>query len=371
MTPSKLFERAIRHDGYKPDPEQQAAIIIFQNVYDELTQNTASLGWLEKLLIKTGLRTKTRSNGIYLWGGVGRGKTWLMNLFFDSLPFEQKTRIHFHHFMIDVHQRLDALSRKGRRQKNPLNKIAADFARQYRVLCLDEFIVTNIVDAMILHRLLKSLNQYSVTLVMTSNRIPDDLYLNGLQRERFLPAIELIKQITHVIHLDGKTDHRASLTHASNVAHIKGNESETIKFEEKMHELVGDTIKHGHILKIHNRHVQTIACGKGVVWFDFSVLCHSPRAAQDYIQLAEQFHTLLLSNVPIMDEYMDDKARRFIYLIDALYDKRVKLILSAEAEPGKLYTGDMLKFAYRRTLSRLIEMQSEQYNQTHHRDATK
>ena len=363
-TPSNLLEQAISDHGYSADPAQQSAIVAFQAVYDSLIQQAAASNWFKKLLAKIGLQKKSKTNGIYLWGDVGRGKTWLMNLFFDSLPFEQKTRIHFHHFMIDVHQRLDSLSKnKSSRQKNPLKKIAADFARQYRVLCLDEFIVTNIVDAMLLHGLLKALNQHHVTVIMTSNRTPDDLYLNGLQRERFLPAIALIKQTTQVIHLNGGIDHRSVLSRSDHAAHI--NESEIIKLEEKMHELAGDSIKHKHILNIHNRPVQTIACGEGVVWFDFNVLCHSPRAAQDYIQLAEQFHTLLLSNVPIMDEYMDDKARRFIYLIDALYDKRAKLILSTEAEPENLYTGDMLEFAFRRTLSRLIEMQSEQYNRPH------
>ncbi len=359
MTPSNLLEQAIDKHGYSADPAQQSAIVAFQAVYDSLAQQATPSNWFEKLIAKTGLKTKPKTTGIYLWGDVGRGKTWLMNLFFDSLPFEQKTRIHFHHFMISVHQRLDA----QKKQKNPLNKIAADFARQYRVLCLDEFIVTNIVDAMLLHGLLKALNQHHVTIIMTSNRKPDDLYLNGLQRERFLPAIELIKQTTQVIHLNGGIDHRSVLVSSKHASRI--DESEVIKLEEKMHQLAGDTLKHKHVLNIHNRPIQTIACGEDVVWFDFDVLCHSPRAAQDYIQLAEQFHTLLLSNVPIMDEYMDDKARRFIYLIDALYDKRVKLILSAEPEAEMLYTGDMLKFAFRRTLSRLIEMQSEQYNQSH------
>ncbi|MCK5263499.1 MAG: cell division protein ZapE, partial [Gammaproteobacteria bacterium] len=212
ITPSNLLEQAISEHDYSADPAQQSAILAFQAVYDSLIQQTAPTNWLEKLLAKIGLRTKPKTNGIYLWGDVGRGKTWLMNLFFDSLPFEQKTRIHFHHFMIDVHQRLDALSRnRNSKQKNPLKKIAADFARQYRVLCLDEFIVTNIVDAMLLHGLLKALNQHHVTLIMTSNRRLDDLYLNGLQRERFLPAIELIKQTTKVIHLDGGIDHRSVL----------------------------------------------------------------------------------------------------------------------------------------------------------------
>ena len=224
MTPSNLLKEAISKHGYSADAAQRSAIIAFQQVYDSLAQQATASNWLEILLIKVGLRAKAKTNGIYLWGGVGRGKTWLMNLFFDSLPFEQKTRIHFHHFMIEVHQRLS----EQKNQKNPLKKIAADFAKKYRVLCLDEFIVTNIVDAMLLHGLLKALNQHHVTVIMTSNRTPDDLYLNGLQRERFLPAIELIKQTTQVIHLDGGIDHRSVLNNEHS-AHI--DESEIIKLE--------------------------------------------------------------------------------------------------------------------------------------------
>ena len=361
MTPSKLLETAINEHGYSADAAQCSAINAFQAVYDSLLQQGTTNNSLNKLLSKIGLGKTYRTTGIYLWGDVGRGKTWLMNLFFDSLPFEQKIRIHFHHFMLEVHRRLDKLSRQqDAKKKNPLQIIAADFASQYRVLCLDEFIVTNIVDAMLLHGLLKALDAQGVTLVMTSNRKPDDLYLNGLQRERFLPAIELIRQITKVVHLNGGVDHRSVLS-SQQATHV--DESEIIKLEEKMHELAGDTIKHGHILTICNRPIQTIACGDGVAWFDFEILCNSPRATQDYIQLAEQFHTLLLSGIPVMDENMDDKARRFIYLIDTLYTRGTKLIISAAASPEQLYTGEMLKFAYRRTLSRLVEMRSDDYNQ--------
>ena len=361
MTLKKLLEKAITCDGYSVDPAQQSAIDAFQTCFDNLSQQQSNIPWYERLFEKLSQQPKNSSQGIYLWGDVGRGKTWLMNLFFNSLPFDQKCRIHFHHFMIDVHKHLDVL----KNQKNPLTKIASNYAEQYRVICLDEFIVTNITDAMLLHGLLRALNHHGVMLIMTSNRTPDDLYLNGLQRERFLPAIALIKHTSKVIHLNGKLDHRTVLSRNNESLHITDTESQETPLQQKMQALAGDDIKYDHILNIHNRPIQTIACGDGVVWFDFKVLCHSPRAAQDYIQLAEQFHTLLLSNVPIMDEYMDDKARRFIYLIDALYDKQVKLILSAEAEPCKLYIGDMLEFAFRRTLSRLIEMKSELYNQSH------
>lgn len=359
MSLEKQLEQAISRDGYRADPAQQSAIVAFQDCYDILVQQHSNTPWYARLFEKISNQPKNSSRGIYLWGGVGRGKTWLMNLFYNSLPFEQKHRVHFHHFMIDVHKQLGAV----KNQKNPLTRIASDYADKYRVICLDEFIVTNITDAMLLHGLLRALNHHGVMLVMTSNRTPDDLYLNGLQRDRFLPAIALIKHTSQVIHLNGEQDHRAVLDTNEDFLHISRNESDNTRLQQKIQLLAGGSLKSEHILNIQNRQVQTIACGDDVVWFDFEVLCNSPRAAQDYIQLAEQFNTFLLSNVPIMDEYMDDKARRFIYLIDALYEKRVKLIISAEAEPQHLYTGDMLEFAYRRTLSRLIEMQSQQYNQ--------
>lgn len=362
MTLKKLLEKAITRDEYSMDLAQQTAIDAFQNCYDSLCMQQSNAPWYGRLFSILSDQPKTDHQGIYLWGDVGRGKTWLMNLFFNSLPFDQKYRIHFHNFMIDVHKHLDALSRqKVTNQKNPLTKIASDYAEKYRVICLDEFIVTNITDAMLLHGLLRALNHHGVMLVMTSNRTPDDLYLNGLQRERFLPAISLIEHTSKVIHLDGELDHRTVLDKSDESLHVIESETDTTKLQQKMQALAGDSIKQNPVLSIQNRPVQTIACADGVVWFDFNVLCNTPRAAQDYIQLAEQFHTLLLSNVPIMDEYMDDKARRFIYLIDALYDRQVKIILSAEAEPENLYTGDMLEFAFRRTLSRLIEMQSERY----------
>jgi len=357
MPLKKLLEQAINNNGYSIDPAQQSAIDAFQCCYDNLSQQQSNVPWYERLFEKLGTQPRDSQQGIYLWGDVGRGKTWLMNLFYDSLRFDQKCRIHFHHFMIDVHKHLDAL----KNQKNPLTKLASNYAEQYRVICLDEFIVTNITDAMLLHGLLRALHHHGVMLIMTSNRIPDDLYLNGLQRERFLPAISLIKHTSKVIHLDGKIDHRSVLRKNDESMHIIETESDKSKLEKKMQELANSHIQKNQVLTIQNRPIQTIACSNGIVWFDFKILCHSPRAAQDYIQLAEQFHTLLLSNVPIMDEYMDDKARRFIYLIDALYDKHVRIFLSTETDPENLYTGDMLKFAFKRTLSRLIEMQSEQY----------
>lgn len=240
-----------------------------------------------------------------------------MNLFYESLPFENKKRTHFHHFMLDVQQRLG----QKQKQKNPLQLVARDISSQYRVLCLDEFIVTNITDAMLLCGLLDALFSQGTTLIMTSNRVPDDLYLNGLQRERFLPAIELIKQHTGVLHLNGSVDHRLALLELSDIYYSPITPQTDQALEQRLKALATDHIEYNKVLRIHDRPLQTIACADEIAWFDFNTLCDNPRAAQDYIILAQDFHTLLISNVPVMDEYLDDKARRFIYLVDELYDK--------------------------------------------------
>jgi len=301
-------------------------------------------------------------NGLYLWGGVGRGKTWLMNLFYEQLIIKQKKRIHFHHFMLDIHAELSQLNQQSnKKQKNPLQKIALQLAEKYKVLCIDEFIVTNITDAMILSELLQALFQYRMCLVVTSNRVPDDLYLNGLQRERFLPAIDLIKQHTEVFHLDNGIDHRASLLEKNDIYYSPVSDDINHKMSVQVTELAISPLIENKIITIQNRQIQTRSASDEVVWFEFESICSTPRAAQDYIELAQQFNTIIVSNIPVMDEYSDDKARRFIYLIDELYDRNVKLIASAEAEPEKLYNGNMLEFAFNRTSSRLIEMRSHQY----------
>jgi len=305
--------------------------------------------------------------GLYLWGSVGRGKTWLMNLFFEELTIKDKYRIHFHHFMLDIHEKLDTLSKQQNKQTDPLQHIARQLAKKYRVLCIDEFIVTNITDAMILSELLHALFRNQVCLVATSNRVPDDLYLNGLQRERFLPAIELIKNNTEVFHLDGGIDHRTALLELSDVYYFPVTEDTEKQISLRIHELAITPVVENKILRILDREIKTVSCSEEVVWFEFESICTSPRAAQDYIELAQQFNTVIISNIPVLDEYSDDKARRFIYLIDELYDRSVKLIASAEAAPENLYRGNMLEFAFHRTSSRLIEMRSHQYLSQSHR----
>ena len=316
-------------------------------------------------------RQINKTQGLYLWGGVGRGKTWLMNLFFDELNITQKKRIHFHHFMLEIHEQLTAINSPAHtksKTKNPLKHIAKQISKDYKVLCIDEFIVTNITDAMILSELLHALFKYKICLVATSNRVPDDLYLNGLQRDRFLPAIELIKTHTEVFHLDSGVDHRASLLENADTYYtpIDGNNTEQ-KIKIRMQELAITPITENQVLTIQNREIQTLRASDEIACFTFNAICSTPRASQDYIELAEKFSTIILLDIPLLDEYSDDKARRFIYLIDELYDRNVTLIASASAEPEKLYHGKMLEFAFHRTSSRLIEMRSKQYLTQSHR----
>jgi cell division protein ZapE len=286
-----------------------------------------------------------------------------MNLFYQSLPEQNKLRMHFHHFMLDVHEKLGSLEK----QKNPLTAIARDYAARYRVLCLDEFIVTNIADAMLLSGLLQALFNHGVTLVATSNRVPDDLYKNGLQRERFIPAIALIKQHTRIIHMDGNIDHRLALLEQDDIYYSPVTADTSERLAKHMKSLAPGTIIKDQVLTIHKRPVKTVMLADEIAWFEFKTLCDAPRATADYIQLARDYHTIILSNVPLMDENMDDRARRFIYLIDELYDRNVKLIISADASPEKLYTGSMLRFAFNRTSSRLIEMRSKEYLEKPHK----
>lgn len=364
MEPEKHYLKLVREKKIQPDNAQAEAVKRLQQLHRQLIEQDKKAGqFLPRIKNFLKDRQHTPVKGVYIWGGVGRGKTWLMNLFYDALPIKKKTRLHFHHFMLDIHARLSSYSNR----KNPLNNIARQLATQYQLICLDEFIVTNITDAMLLHGLLDALFSQGVTLVATSNRTPDDLYLNGLQRERFLPAIELLKTHTQVFHLKSTTDHRLSLLEQSDVYYQPVTEETENAMKKRFEAMAIEGVEYGVTLDVLDRPIPTIACADELVWFDFNILCDAPRAAQDYIELAECYHTIFLSRVPVMDEHLDDKARRFIYLIDELYDRRVKLVISAEDEPDALYTGDMLSFAYQRTSSRLIEMRSNEYLEQPHR----
>ena len=318
MSLAEHYKLALSQPDMVHDDAQQQAIIKLEALTTALTSDDKHplLAIIKRFSPLKRHRKKT-IKGIYLWGGVGRGKTWLMNLFYEELPIKEKSRVHYHHLMLNVHDQLAELNnKKGKKQKNPVRIIARQLAKKYKVLCIDEFIVTNITDAMILSELLSSLFKHQVCLIATSNRIPDDLYLNGLQRERFLPSIELIKRHTEVFQLDGGVDHRTALLEQTDVYYSPVTEETDQQITQKMDELAITKVIENKTLNILNRTIRTIRCSDDIAWFDFEDICSAPRAAQDYIELAQIFNTIIVSNIPIMDADSDDKARRFIYLID-------------------------------------------------------
>ena len=301
--------------------------------------------------------------GLYLWGGVGRGKTFLLDLFHEHLPLAEKRRVHFHRFMLEVHARIRELGER----EDPLAEVAAGYAASLRVLCLDEFFVSDIGDAMILGRLLQQLFERGVVLVTTSNTAPQNLYRDGLQRARFLPAIGLIERHCQVLHLQSPTDYRLrSLTQAPTYHQPLGAGADAA-LEECYVRLTADSVRDGEPLAINGRTIDTVDSSEGVAWFEFAALCEGPRAAADYIEIARDFHTVLVANVPGFDKRNEDAALRFVHLVDELYDRNVNLILSAAALPTGLYRGDRHAHAFERTASRLIEMQSEAFLAREHK----
>jgi len=295
--------------------------------------------------------------GLYIWGGVGRGKTFLMDLFFETLAVEEKKRIHFHRMMHEVHERLKSIGDV----KDPLDKVAADVARDTRVLCFDEFFVSDIGDAMILDRLLTGLFRRGVTLVTTSNSEPDGLYKNGLQRQRFLPAIEMLKTHTRVVHIDSGVDYRLRLLQQAGTYLSPNDDAALLKLQHFFDESASSQISAGGMLNINDREIRTRLCAKGIAWFDFAAICDGPRSPNDYIEIARWYPAVIISGVPQLDRAQEDQARRFIALVDEFYDRRVKLIVSAATALDTLYVGERLGFEFERTISRLIEMQSTDY----------
>ena len=295
--------------------------------------------------------------GLYLWGDVGRGKTFLMDLFFATLPLERKTRIHFHRMMGDVHDRLQAIVDT----EDPLDQVAADIARQVKVLCFDEFFVSDIADAMILGRLLDGLFRRGVTLVATSNSRPADLYRNGLQRERFLPVIDLLETHTQVLELGGDTDYRLRLLQQAGTYLTPADDDADARLTHYFLEIASGNVVDGRVLDILGRGIRTERCAKGVAWFDFEDICDGPRSQQDYIEIARWYPTVIVSNIPVLAADQENQARRFVALVDEFYDRKVKLMVSAAAKIETLYAGPKLTFEFQRTTSRLIEMQSTAY----------
>jgi len=302
-------------------------------------------------------REASAVKGLYIWGGVGRGKTWLMDCFFDCLPFEDKLRLHFHRFMHEVHAEL----KRHPDEVDPLLPVARHFRARARVICFDEFFVSDITDAMLLGRLFEHLFALGVTLVATSNVPPDDLYKEGLQRERFLPAIRELKSHTQLLHVDGDTDYRLRHMQGTDLFYVPAGKQADAYLTAFFTRLTGHQHAYTDALDINGRPIPTRSHADGVAWFGFEALCEGPRSQEDYIEIARGFHTVLLSGIPRFDADSEDAARRFIALVDEFYDRRVKLAASAAVPLDKLYAGKRLEFEFQRAESRLTEMQTKEY----------
>jgi cell division protein ZapE len=345
------------------DPAQLRALGILERVNRELTARPAPRqlpALLSRLLPQTSRPAPVR--GAYLWGGVGRGKTFMMDLLFESLPFDDKVRYHFHRLMNRVHGRLKTL----RDQQDPLATVAGELAGEARIICFDEFFVADIADAMLLARLLEALFERGVTLVATSNTAPQDLYRGGLQRQRFLPAIDLILQHTEVMHVDGLTDYRLRVLEAAEIWHAPLDQMADRNLDQYFRNMAPDRGTEGETLDVLGRNIVTRRRAEGIAWFDFGALCSGPRSQEDYIEIARWFQTVIISGVPPLDENHENEARRFIALVDEFYDRRVNLIVSAAEPIGRIYAGTRLCHEFERTRSRLLEMQSMEYLAAEH-----
>ena len=349
-----LYRQNLEKRGFVSDPAQWRAVQRLQRLYEEWSAYKARRSnALKRLLVKPAL-----PKGVYLWGPVGRGKSFLMDAFYGCVPLVRKRRVHFHHFMREIHRELDEL--KG--TEDPLAGVAARTARRYRLVCFDEFHVSDIADAMILGRFLEQAMERGVEFVMTSNYAPDDLYPNGLQRSRFLPAIELIKRRLDVVPVDNGTDYRRLKMEKLKVYHV-GTEAPL----ERIFADLKDVEEEHQPLDVEGRAIAYRKRAGGVVWFDFAVLCGGPRSYADYVDLARRFHTVLLSGVPRMSPKDSDAARRFTWLVDVFYDDKVNLVFSAQAEPERLFPAGEHAAEFQRTVSRLHEMQSVEYLRTERR----
>ena len=354
-----LYEQSLAKRGFVTDSAQWRAVERLQQLYEEWTAYKARRSNpLKRLLIKPAL-----PKGVYLWGPVGRGKSFLMDSFYLCVPLVRKRRVHFHHFMREIHRELDAL--KG--TEDPIAEVAEKTARRCRLICFDEFHVSDIADAMILGRFLEQATARGVQFVMTSNYHPDALYPSGLQRERFLPAIELLKQRLDVIGVDNGTDYRRLKMERVKVYHTGADADAVLN---RIFSELRDVEEEHHPLDVEGRKIPYRKRAGGLVWFDFAVLCGGPRSYADYVDLARRFHTVMLSGVPRLAPKNADAARRFTWLVDVLYDDRVKMVVSAEAPPEALFPEGENGAEFQRTVSRLHEMQSARYLQSERRRAS-
>ncbi|MFV8871649.1 cell division protein ZapE [Serratia fonticola] len=366
QSPLSRYQQALDAGEYQADAVQRQAVTKLDQIYQALQQLPAPAAanagkrrnllsrWLGKSEEAT---TQRPVQGLYMWGGVGRGKTWLMDLFFHSLPGDRKLRLHFHRFMLRVHEELTEL--QG--QENPLEIVADGFKAQTDVLCFDEFFVSDITDAMLLATLLQALFARGITLVATSNIIPDNLYRNGLQRARFLPAIDLINEYCDVMNVDAGIDYRLRTLTQAHLYLTPLNQQTQDTMDHIFLKLAGHAGEEAPVLQINHRPMPTLRAVEGVLAIDFHTLCEEPRSQLDYIALSRLYHSVMLYNVRIMGPLKENTARRFLALVDEFYERHVKLVIAAEASMFEIYQGEQLKFEFQRCLSRLQEMQSEEY----------
>ncbi len=363
MTPLQRYQLDIQNRLIKTDDKQWQAVQLTQRLYSELSINEQKKQHFFNSLFNS---KKTLVRGLYLWGGTGRGKTYLVDSFYECLPTDKKHRIHFHRFMLDIHQQLGNLPKSP----NPLDIIAGQLAEKMKVLCLDEFHVHDIADAMLLAGLLKAMFEKGISLVATSNIAIHNLYKNGLQRERFMYAIELLEKNTKEFDLGDGVDYRFNILGATEHFYVIDDKKTSEMGEDflsyKFTELAPCKAKTNRSIEINNREINYNSFADDVIWFDFHELCQTNRSAYDYIEIAEHFRTILLSNIPILNEQDDAAAKRFIHFIDAVYDHNVKLVATAMASPSELYQGKRMKFAFDRTISRLTEMGTEHYLKLKH-----
>lgn len=361
LSPLEQYNQDLVEKGFQYDEAQENAVKCLQRLFEDLQNKPVPVQGFKKALNgwkKVFAKQETKCiQGIYFWGGVGRGKTYLVDTFFECLPFENKMRVHFHRFMHRVHEELKTLVG----QSDPLKIIAKRFADETCIICFDEFFVSDITDAMILGTLFEELFSHNVTLVATSNIIPDDLYRNGLQRARFLPAINLINEHCQVVNVDSGVDYRLRTLEQAEIYHYPLDTIAEDNLVKYFTQLSAEPGQKNVSIEINNRQLPTVEVSDGVVHFEFSTLCESARSQGDYMEISRLYHTVLMGNVTQMNADGDDATRRFIALVDEFYERNVKLIISAAVSLEQLYAGGRLDFEFKRCLSRLLEMQSHDY----------
>ncbi|MFZ6849003.1 cell division protein ZapE [Undibacterium sp. RuRC25W] len=358
MDVQEFYQDALTQRGFKADEAQRRAVDRLQEAYQEwVFYKGKRANRLTRMITRPQV-----PRGVYMWGGVGRGKSFLMDSFYSVVPVVRKTRLHFHEFMRSVHRQLDEL--KG--VANPLDEVARQIAKKHRLICFDEFHVSDVADAMLLYNLLKALFDNGVSFVMTSNYEPSTLYPDGLHRDRMLPTIALLKERLDVLNVDSGNDYRKRALEQVQ-AYLTPLNAATDKALRDSFARIADTKDEDPIVDIEGRKLKSLRRAGGVIWFDFNTLCAGPRSQNDYLEIASRFHTVILSSIPAMSAAMSSEARRFTWLIDVFYDNKVKLIMSAEVVPELLYTQGTLSNEFHRTVSRIIEMQSKEYMETDQR----